>query len=66
MTRQVTIRLSQKGPNKYFFRNKTNRWRAATRKVCVCFVFSSHNENIFKIFCVKLHSNNLITNLKKN
>ncbi|XP_050528332.1 piezo-type mechanosensitive ion channel component-like isoform X3 [Daktulosphaira vitifoliae] len=35
MTRQVTVRLSQKGPNKYFFRNKTNRWRAATRKVCM-------------------------------
>lgn len=35
MTRQVTVRLSQKGPNRYFFRNKTNRWRAATRKVCV-------------------------------
>ncbi|XP_022177209.1 piezo-type mechanosensitive ion channel component-like isoform X5 [Myzus persicae] len=35
MTRQVTVRLSQKGPNSYFFRNKTNRWRAATRKVCL-------------------------------
>lgn len=49
MTRQVTIRLSQKGPNKYFFRNKPNRWRAATRKVCVCLIFS-HYGNIFKCF----------------
>lgn len=43
MTRQVTVRLSQKGPNRYFFRNKTNRWRAATRKVCVCSFDLSHN-----------------------
>ncbi|XP_025418980.1 piezo-type mechanosensitive ion channel component-like isoform X9 [Sipha flava] len=42
MTRQVTVRLSQKGPNRYFFRNKTNRWRAATRKVCM-HAFTEHN-----------------------
>jgi len=47
MTRQVTVRLSQKGPNNYFFRNKTNRWRAATRKVCVCLCYSTTYLYIF-------------------